>query len=115
MVMEHFVVASAYTAAYPDPIAFEAGEPVEVQKHDDEFPGWYWCRSGAGREGWVHRSCLEREMGMTQGLRNYSARELTVDTGAKGAVLERLDGWLYVELQDGSRGWLPESQVVIAR
>ena len=32
-----------------------AGEEVEVVVRDDPS-GWWWCRNGAGREGWVPRS-----------------------------------------------------------
>ncbi len=112
--MDRFVVVRAYAAAYADPIAFEAGDAVEVQKPDAEFPGWYWCRNRIGKEGWVHRSFLERDAGRTVAVRAYSARELSVEENVAGKVLQRLDGWLYAELQDGSQGWLPASHVAFA-
>ena len=51
------VVCEAYTAKYADPITFRAGDIVEVERSDPEFPEWYWCRAG-GQEGWVHASYL---------------------------------------------------------
>jgi SH3-like domain-containing protein len=112
--MNRFAVVRTYAATYADPISFEAGDRVEVQRPDAEFPGWHWCRNRSGKEGWVHRSFLEGEAGMTVGIRAYSARELSVDVGAAGTVLQQLDGWLYVELQDGRQGWLPVSHVASA-
>jgi hypothetical protein len=34
-----------------------AGQTVEVLTQDDAS-GWWWCRNGAGDEGWVPRSAL---------------------------------------------------------
>jgi len=42
-----------YMPEYPDPIEVAAGERVSVGNEDAEFPGWVWCRSSDGREGWV--------------------------------------------------------------
>ncbi len=107
--MNRFVVERAYAAAYADPICFDAGDPVEVQRADAEFPGWYWCRSQAGKEGWVHHAFLYGSSGMTHALRSYSARELTAQVGQQGTVLEHLGGWLHVQLDGGDIGWLPET------
>jgi hypothetical protein len=34
------LVHAAYTAQYPDPIAFRAGQTVDVVHADSEFPEW---------------------------------------------------------------------------
>jgi uncharacterized protein YgiM (DUF1202 family) len=39
-------------------LATSAGEQLEVIK-EDVRSGWLWCRSRAGREGWVPLSTLE--------------------------------------------------------
>lgn len=104
-------VIKAYEAQYSDPISFVAGATLEVVKADPEFPGWHWCRTSTGKKGWVHRSCLSAIAGTTTGTRTYSARELTVTTGEKGALLESLDGWVCLRLQSGEEGWLPETHV----
>lgn len=109
--MHRFIVVKAYVAPYPDPISLAAGEPVEVQRPDTEFPGWYWCRNRLGKAGWVHHSFLQSPVGTTVAVRPYSARELTVQEGQEGEVLERLDAWLYVRLDGGAEGWLPASHV----
>jgi hypothetical protein len=36
-----------------------AGETVEVLRRDDAS-GWWWCRNGAGTEGWIPVSALGR-------------------------------------------------------
>ena len=104
-------VTKAYTAQYPDPICFDAGETVQVERGDPEYPGWFWCRAGSGREGWVHRLFLAASAGTTTSVRAYSARELTVAEGARGILLDSLDGWVCVRLETGDEGWIPESHV----
>ena len=49
-------VTKAYTSQYPDPICFDVGAVVQVQRDDPEYPGWFWCRGPSGKAGWVHRS-----------------------------------------------------------
>jgi SH3-like domain-containing protein len=104
-------VTKAYTAQYPDPICFDAGETVQVERGDAEYPGWYWCRAASGREGWVHCSYLAACAGTTTSVRAYSARELTVAGGERGALLDLLDGWACIRLDTGDEGWIPESHV----
>ena len=104
-------VIKAYQAQYPDPIFFAAGETIEVGDADTEFPEWLWCRGPSGKEGWVHRSFLADSTGLTTGTRDYSARELTVTGGERGASIESLDGWVRLRLESGEKGWLPESHV----
>jgi hypothetical protein len=104
-------VTQAYRAQFSDPISFAAGETVEVGKADTEFPEWLWCRSSSGKEGWVHRSFLADLTGSTTGTQDYSARELSVTGGERGMTLESLGGWVYVQLESGEKGWLPQSHV----
>lgn len=104
-------VTKTYTAQYSDPICFDAGETVQVERGDAEYPGWYWCRAASGREGWVHRSFLAACEGTTTSVRAYSATELTVAGGERGALLQLLDGWACVRLDTGEVGWIPESHV----
>jgi len=67
-----------YMPEYPDPIEVVAGERVSVGNEDAEFPGWVWCRSSDGREGWVPAELLSSEGSDAIILENYSARELAV-------------------------------------
>ena len=115
--MLHFnsrvVTRGAYTAQYADAVAFRAGDEVAVDHPDSEFPEWFWCRGPDAREGWVHSSFLSHTSGRASGLRDYSAKELTVAAGESGRLIELLGGWAYVELDDGRCGWLP-AQVIDA-
>lgn len=105
-------VTKAHAATYPDPIRFREGEAVEVGRMDEEFPGWFWCDVASGLEGWVHRSFLaDTAAGMSRGVGDYSACELTVNGGERGNRIHRLDGWVWLVLEDGSEGWLPEDCV----
>ena len=101
------LVHAAYTAQYADPIAFRAGETVEVGHADAEFPEWFWCRGPDAKEGWVHCSFLSATTGRVTGAQDYSAKELTVEAGATGRVIHLLGGWAYLQLDDDRCGWVP--------
>ena len=104
-------IIKAHTATYPDPISFAAGETVQVERGDAEFPGWFWCRATDGREGWVHQTFLAAASGATTALREYSAMELAVSEGDRGELMESLDGWVLVRLDSGESGWVPLANV----
>jgi len=98
------LVRVLYVAQYPDPVAFRAGETVEVGPPDAEFPEWFWCRGPDAKEGWVHSSFLSRTTGRATCARDYSAKELTVEAGATGRVIHLLGEWAYLQLDDGTCG-----------
>ena len=102
-------VTTPYTAQYPDPICFDADAVVQVGRGDPECPGWFWCRAPSGKEGWVHHSFLAGSAGTTTSIRAYTARELTVAGGERGTLIRSLDGWVYIRLDGGGEGWIPQS------
>lgn len=104
-------VTKAYEAQYSDPICFEAGAVVQVGRQDPEYQGWFWCRAPSGKEGWVHRSFLAASVGTTTSVHPYFARELTVVGGERGTLVHLLDGWVYIRLDNGGEGWIPQSHV----
>jgi len=106
------IVVKSYVAQYSDPIEFASGELIELEREDPEYPGWWWCRAPTGKEGWVHRSFLERSARKAKGLSAYSARELSVSRGERGQILQSLDGWVCFRLESGLQGWLPETHVM---
>ncbi len=108
---DHVRVCSAYRAMYVDPITLVRGESLIAGHEDSEFPGWYWCTNGNGKSGWVHQRFLESVGGPTRATTDYTAVELSVAAGDEGTVLERLDGWVYLQLADGRVGWVPEASV----
>jgi hypothetical protein len=40
-------------------------------------------------------------------LRDYTAKELSVPTGAEVTLGEAMNGWVWVTAADGSAGWIP--------
>lgn len=106
-------IITPYTSQYPDAIRFAAGETVQVGRGDEEFPGWYWCHTPAGGEGWVHRSFLDGIVGEAIAVADYSADELSVREGQRGEFIHRLDGWACLRLDSGEQGWIPESHLRI--
>ena len=106
-------IIAPYSSQYPDPIRFAAGELVEVGREDGEFPGWFWCRSQAGKEGWVHQSFLDGVAGEAIAVADYSGNELTVSGGEQGLLIQLLDGWACVRLDAGDQGWIPEGHLRI--
>ena len=104
-------IIKAYEAQDKDPISFERGVTVQVLREDSGFPNWFWCRAPSSKEGWVHRPFLAEAATTTKSTRPYSARELTVDGHESGTTIESLDGWIYIRLDSGVEGWLPQTHV----
>lgn len=107
-------VRAAHVPAYADPITLQAGDPVVTGREDAEFPGWIWCRSAAGKEGWVHQSFLASGPDGAVAARDYAARELAVAGGECGELVEILSGWAFVRLMTGNQGWIPHGHLVPA-
>jgi SH3-like domain-containing protein len=103
------VIIETYRAQYGDPIAVRAGETVDVQRADPEFPEWFWCRGPDGKEGWVHFSYLSQTTGRATAVCDYSAQELTVAAGDEARLIRALGGWAYLALDDGRLGWVRDN------
>lgn len=105
---QRVAIVAPYAAQYADPIRLAAGDPLIVHREDEEFPGWHWCTAPDGREGWVNAAFFTRADGAARAVRDYTARELTVEPGDTFEIHERLDGWAFGALADGTTGWLPD-------
>jgi SH3-like domain-containing protein len=103
------VILEGYTAQYGDPIAFRAGETVDVGRADPDFPEWFWCLASDGKEGWVHLSYLSQTTGQATAVCDYSAQELTIAAGDEARLIRTLGGWAYLALDDGRFGWVPDN------
>jgi SH3-like domain-containing protein len=97
-----------HTVEYPDPIETVSCEKVSVGREDNEFPGWKWCKTEDGREGWVPVELLSKEGPEAIVLKDYSARELAVQAGEEVVVEEARHHWLLVRNEHGKRGWIPQ-------
>ena len=104
-------IVREYSIQYANPIQVVAGEKVSVEREDDEFPGWVWCRAADGRQGWVPIELLAQPGREAIAREAYSARELAVQPGEEVVVLDSRHGWLKVRNMQGESGWIPESNV----
>jgi SH3-like domain-containing protein len=100
-------VIQAYSRVYQNPIAFSAGDQVQVGKPDPDNPEWVWCVGGDGREGWVHQSFLEVNGSGVAGTRDYNAIELSVSPGEQLEGFEVAAGWQWCRNAQGDAGWVP--------
>jgi SH3-like domain-containing protein len=112
-VSSRVIIIETYRAQYADPIAFRAGETVDVQRADPDFPEWFWCRGPDGKEGWVHFSYLSQTTGQATAVRDYSAQELTIATGDEARLIRSLGGWAYLALDDARFGWVPDNIIQV--
>src|SRR5262249_54577972 len=100
-----------YRVQYADPIHVAPGEMVIMEREDDAFPGWIWCRAADGRQGWVPIELLAQDGREATLRQDYSARELAVQPGEEVVVLDSRRGWLQVRNTQGACGWIPETSV----
>lgn len=105
-------VVRDYQIQYSKPLDVAAGAKVIAGSEDDEFPGWRWCKSSDGHEGWVPMELLRAEGEETTMVQDYSSRELGVTVGEEVAIEDERHAWLLVRNVRGERGWIPETRVV---
>lgn len=106
-------VTRDYQSQYPDPIAFQVGETLTLGRQDDEWPGWVWCTSTAGKSGWAPEQFIERHGEIGSARRNYTARELTVRAGELLDLYELLNGWYWARSAAGETGWVPARNISV--
>jgi SH3-like domain-containing protein len=102
-------VIKGHKSEFHVPLMAKKGEIVEGQEKETEWEGWLFCRNRSGIHGWVPKSYLESvsESGRFQLLRDYNARELTVDQGQEVIVLDEESSWAWVRTLLGEEGWIP--------
>lgn len=106
-------VVKPYTRQYTDPIAFEHGEVISVERQDPDGPEWWWCTDKRGKSGWVHESYFVEDDYRKITTQSYSAWELTVGEGDILDGQRELGGWLLATTEDGDFGWVPMENVVV--
>jgi len=111
--MSHYVhVILAYEDAYPDPITGKEGDVFLLGgRHDASYPEFVWATAADDRCGWVPKAFLRQNGDFGRLLRDYTARELTVDRGEMVEIMEEVGGWLWVATSDGHQGWIPSRSV----
>ncbi len=104
-------VIEAYTSQFSDPIIMRTGDALALGREDDEWPGWVWCTSSAGKSGWVPESFIQKQ-GQTGVARcDYDARELSVQIGDLLDLHELVNGWYRATDLSGQTGWVPERNI----
>ncbi len=112
MCIQRVTTVAGHRSQYPDPIQFRPGDQLELGKRDTEFPGWIWVRTPDDKEGWAPEDFIEtRSKSRGAATSNYTARELNTRAGESLRVHRELNEWLWVENQQGDRGWIPKRTV----
>ena len=87
-----------------------AGARVTVDRRDDVFTRWLWCRAEDGREGWVPETILtSTKPGVAFVMEAYEATEAAVQAGASVEALKEFGGFAWIRREDGHLGWVPSS------
>lgn len=105
----NWIVHTAHTTNYPNPIGFQAGERVELGVRDDEYPGWIRVTTRDGNQGWAPIPYLQMDAveKTAIALQDYSARELNTRIGEHLILHYELNDWGWVENEDKETGWVP--------
>ncbi|WP_305806561.1 SH3 domain-containing protein [Stenotrophomonas sp. YIM B06876] len=99
---------SNYRSQYRHPLHFHAGQVVELGVRDEEWPAFAWVRTADGSAGWAPVAWLRvLDNGRAEALRDYTARELDVDSGELVELHHEHGGWWWSERANGTQGWLP--------
>ena len=96
-------VTAPWRATYDPALCVAKGDPLEVGRRDEEWPGWVWCLDAEGLGGWLP----EEDVGDGRALADFDTRELTVAEGDMLEPLEHRSGWTWCRGLDGE-GWVPD-------
>ena len=107
------IVIEEHISNYPNPIAFEQGETLQLGKQDIEFEGWIRVTTKDGNEGWAPIQYIEFEPGAAQGVAkcSYNANELNTKLSETLSVIKELNGWYLGSNAQGQVGWVPVQTV----
>ncbi|MFX1281185.1 MAG: SH3 domain-containing protein [Promethearchaeota archaeon] len=108
-------VIKEYKTPFPDPLKIEKDEYVQIEERESEWPGWIWCITKIGKEGWVPKSYLEIQEINAKLLQNYDATELSVMVGEEFMIEDEESGWFWVTNEQGKKGWIPIENVKIIK
>ncbi|MBM3293659.1 MAG: hypothetical protein FJY82_03955 [Candidatus Aminicenantes bacterium] len=108
------VVVRDWTASFPEGVVFRAGDRVQLEKFDPDWPGWVWSVSPCGPGAWAPLSMIESESDLGgplpvagRFLEDYESTELTAPAGERLTLFRETSGWYWAEDGAGRRGWIP--------
>jgi uncharacterized protein YgiM (DUF1202 family) len=102
------LVAVSYDKQYPDPLTMKPGDELKIVKRsDDEWPGWVFCQSQSGKQGWVPENRIKIESDSAVAQENYEASEVTVMEGEIVRIEKIESGWAWVTNMTNEAGWVP--------
>lgn len=107
-------VSRDWKPSFPEGVLFRAGDRVQVERMDSDWPGWGWCVLPSGAAAWTPLSMIEPERGLDgpwpaagSFREDYDSTELTARAGERIRVLKEASGWYWAEDASGQRGWIP--------
>ena len=111
-----FVVTTAHTSEYPDPITFAEGAPLTVGEEyqgDEGWDNWFFCTTPGQEGGWVPSQIIERlDAQHARAREAYTARELDVRVGERLIASRSLNGWFWCSREDDEgSGWVPQANL----
>jgi SH3-like domain-containing protein len=104
-----FIVVKDWVATYANPISISAGEQVELTGRQEDWDGhiWLWAKSADGLEGWIPDSLFDIGKTLHLAKDDYTAVELSCQTGQVLSGIKDTHGWVYCRSADGRLGWVP--------
>lgn len=106
-------VIAEYKSPFPNPLKIRKGDQVQLIEKESEWPGWIWCISKNGKEGWIPKSYLKIQDNHANMVEDYDATELTAKVGEEFVIKEEESGWFLVSGKEGRKGWIPIKNVKI--
>jgi hypothetical protein len=111
----NFVVKTARTTDFPDPISLRKGDIVEIgeRSNEEEWANWIMSKF-KDKSGWVPEQII-KVINNKQGviIEDYTANELTVSEGDIIVSNRELNGWIfgYNTRREREMGWVPKENV----
>jgi len=96
-----------YVSPYERTVVFRSGERLQYERRESEWDGWLWCTSAADEQAWVPEAWVTVEEDACVMIRDYTARELSLEPGDEVYAILRESGWIWVTTAAGGSGWVP--------